>query len=76
MRSGGLCDQDIPVGMLMCPEHWGLVPVTLRRAINAVWAYARQRGTGVMTPGYRELVRAAEHDVIRALGVPDASNSA
>lgn len=34
------CDCQIPRHLLMCMEHWRLVPAPLRREVTAAWRHA------------------------------------
>jgi hypothetical protein len=70
MRTVRLCDKAIPLGMLMCRQHWFMVPDQLRATINRLWRTGKATGEGIMTPGYIEAVRAATAEVKAELVAP------
>ena len=52
------CKVAIRNSLLMCPEHWGMCPKSLR---SAVWRWYRpgQEKNGMASPMYVEAARAA-----------------
>ncbi len=60
------CAEQAAPDMLMCPQHWYLVPKPLRKAVWAAW----RRGAGAGSPAHRAAMRAAISAVSRAQPVP------
>lgn len=55
------CLEVIPMGLIMCTEHWGLVPADLRRKIYALYHRLR-RGDTTAGELFREaLEQAVDH---------------
>jgi hypothetical protein len=53
--------RQIPVGLLMCPFHWRLVPLTLQQQVYHAW------NRGNMRPNYLAVYRAAIKAVLDAV---------
>lgn len=54
------CTREVPSTMLMCPQHWRLVPLQLKRAVTATWSIRR---TAVGTRAYE--IAVAEHEAAK-----------
>jgi hypothetical protein len=57
------CPQRVSPSMLMCRQHWYMVPKPLREAVYAAW----QDGAGAGSPAHRAAMKAATDAVDRKL---------
>lgn len=53
------CQHEIRSGLLMCMDHWRMVPAAQRRAVLATLAGVRRRPTPEAVRAYRTAVEAA-----------------
>lgn len=49
------CGVHMPTSLLMCRQHWALVPKPLQRAVYTAWA----GGKGAGSEGHRQAIDAA-----------------
>ena len=53
------CTREVRQDMLMCRNHWFMVPLPLRRAVWSAW----QDGAGIGTPQHTARIKAAIRSV-------------
>lgn len=53
------CDEEVPLGMLGCRHHWFMLPVQLRREINAAWGERRRHPSSAVARERHEQAKVA-----------------
>jgi hypothetical protein len=65
------CTREVSVDMLMCRQHWYMVPQALRTAVWNAW----QDGAGAGTPQHAAAIHAAIRSVNEKLAVKGTTSS-
>lgn len=58
------CKRQVGTNLLMCPQHWWMVPRALRHAVWVAW----KAGQGAGSPAHRAAIRAAINAVNKRVG--------
>ena len=59
------CEARVPEGLLMCREHWSMVPREVRRRVSRAW---RRLNSGIVTQGKMDAYREARIEALAGFG--------